>query len=136
MVSGGVGVEDDDRGGFAWPEILRAKFACRKTCAGRVRVWSCVDCGGEDVVPDGTSMQHGNLLLGFVKCAHCAGFMQRWDTHQHRWMQQAKIRERNEFVARHMRTPPVATVIKDEANMDRRGEQAMEDAAAKGARYD
>ena len=132
----GFGDEDDD-GGFSWPEILRAKFACRKTCAGQVRVWSCVDCGGEDVVPDGPSMQHNKMLLGFVKCAHCSGKMQQWDTHQHRMMLQAKNRERVMFIERHMRTPPVATVIKDSStNVDRHSEQAMQDAAAKRARYD
>ena len=89
------------------------------------------------MVPDGPSMQHNKMLLGFVKCAHCSGKMQQWDTHQHRMMLQAKNRERVMFIERHMRTPPVATVIKDSStNVDRHSEQAMQDAAAKRARYD
>ena len=40
------------------------------------------------------------------------------------------------FFKRHMRTPPKANATKDAVNMGRHSEQAMEDAAAKRARYD
>ena len=75
--------------GFSWPELLRAKFACRGICADRAWVKFCENCGGEEAVPGGP----GNVL---VKCALCSGRMRRTTPlHVQRKKQRAEGRDRH-----------------------------------------